>query len=176
VPDHHRRPVHWDGRKWPDHPHWQFTMQWLGADEHGAWLFVPAGTVAQRGNDPPQVLERGFVSLVPQEQWWEAEFYAEHPEHEVYVNIGTPCEWHAGRVRQVDLDLDVIRDFDGRVETIDQDEFAENQVRYAYPPDLIRGASQAAVVVADLLTGRAEPFGTASRRWLAAAGLGPARP
>jgi hypothetical protein len=79
-------------------------------------------------------------------------------------------------VRQVDLDLDVIRDFDGRVETIDQDEFAENQVRYAYPPDLIRGASQAAVVVADLLTGRAEPFGTASRRWLAAAGLGPARP
>jgi hypothetical protein len=151
-------------------------MQPLGTDQHGTWLFVPAGTTAQRGDDPPRVLEDGFVSLVPAGQWWEAEFYAEHPEHEVYVNIGTPCEVLAGRIRQVDLDLDVIRHFDGRVETIDQDEFAENQVRYAYPPDLIRGASQAAVAVADLLTRRAEPFGTASRRWLAAAGLGPVRP
>jgi hypothetical protein len=171
VSDQRHDLVHWDGRKWPDHPHWQFTMQRLGTDQHGTWLLVPAGTVAQRGDDPARVLEQGFVSLVPAAQWWEAEFYAEHPEHEVYVNIGTPCEWHPARIRQVDLDLDVIRDFDGRVETIDEDEFAENQVRYAYPPELVTGARDTAEAVADLLRRREEPFGTASRRWLETAGL-----
>jgi len=73
-------------------------------------------------------------------------------------------------VRQVDVDLDVIRTFEGTVETIDEDEFAENQVTLAYPPKLIAGARRAATEAADLLRHRIEPFGTAAQRWLALAG------
>lgn len=164
--------VRWDGRKWRNRLHWQFMMERLGEDEHGVWLSVAAGTVARRGHDAPLTLADGFVSLVPATQWWEAEFYPIHPHHEVYVNIGTPCEWHPGRVRQVDLDLDVIRTFSGDVEMLDEDEFADHQVRFAYPPELIEGARRAADEVIDLLQRRAEPFGTAADRWLTLACIG----
>jgi Protein of unknown function (DUF402) len=94
-------------------------MRRLGEDEHGVWLSVPPGTVVRRGYEPPRVLDTGFISLVPMGSWWEVEFYPDHPRHEVYVNIGTPCEWHGDVVRQVDLDLDVVRNLDGSVELLD---------------------------------------------------------
>jgi protein associated with RNAse G/E len=164
--------IRWDGRKWPNRPHWQFVMTRLGQDEHGVWLSVPAGTMVRRGHDSPTVLADGFVSLVPVGTWWEAEFYLTHPSQEVYVNIGTPCEWHPGRVRQVDLDLDVIRTVTGTVETLDEDEFAAHQVRFRYPPELIEGARAAVAQVRAMLERRAEPFGIAAEHWLAQADLG----
>jgi uncharacterized protein len=165
--------VRWDGRKWPDRLHWQFVMRRLGSDEHGTWLVVPAGTVVRRGHEAPRVLDTGFVLLVPVKAWWEAEFYPAHPRHEVYVNIGTPCEWQPGRVRQVDLDLDVIRTIGGTVEVLDEDEFADHRVRFGYPSELVDGARRAADETADLLRRRVEPFGTAARRWVTLAGLAP---
>jgi len=165
--------VHWDGRKWPDRLHWQFEMTRLGEDEHGTWLFVPPGATARRGAEPPVAIPHGFVSLVPPDAWWEAEFYRpSHPRWEVYVNIGTRCEWHPGRIRQVDLDLDVVRGHDGTVQTLDEDEFADHQVRFEYPAELIERARAATAEVTALLQTRAEPFGSAAHRWLALA-LGP---
>jgi uncharacterized protein len=160
-------PIRWDGRKWPERLHWQFTMRRLGEDEHGVWLSVPPGTVVRRGHEPSRVLETGFVSLVPIGSWWEAEFYPNHPRHEVYVNIGTPCEWHGDVVRQIDLDLDVVRNLDGSVELLDTDEFEDHQIRFRYPRELIDGAQRAADEVTAMLQRRAEPFGVAAERWLA---------
>ncbi len=161
--------MRWDGRKWPNRVHWQFMMRWLGEDRYGTWLAVPAGTTVRRGNDAPRLLADGFVSLIPPGAWWTAEFYSSHPLHQVYVNIGTPCEWHGDRVRQVDLDLDVIRTFGGSVETLDEDEFAEHQVRFRYPRRLVDGARAAATQAAVLLREGTEPFGTTFERWLAVA-------
>jgi hypothetical protein len=158
--------VRWDGRKWPNRLHWQFAMRWLGEDAFGTWLAVPSGIVVQRGHESPRRLPDGFVSLVPSESWWEAEFYISHPELEIYVNIGTPCEWNDGSVRQVDLDLDVVRAHDGSVRTLDEDEFIEHQARFGYPPELIDGARRAADQVAAMLERHDEPFDQASQRWL----------
>jgi uncharacterized protein len=164
------RQIHWDGRKWPNRRHWQFEMTRLGEDEHGTWLFVPAGAAVQRGHEPPFALETGFVSLIPPGTWWQAEFYpAQHPRWELYVNIGTPCEWHAAAVRQVDLDLDVVRTTAGTIEVLDEDEFADHQLRFGYPPHLVEGARRATDEVIDLLIRRAGPFDDAARRWLAVA-------
>jgi hypothetical protein len=174
MPRRDGQQLRWDGRKWPNRLHWQFEMTRLGEDNYGVWLHVPAGTVARRGHDAPLVLADGFVSLIPDAAWWEAEFYATHPSYEVYVNIGTPCEWHPGRVRQVDLDLDVVRTRSGEVETLDEDEFADHQIRFGYPRRLIDGARTAATEVADLLEQRAEPFGSAFQGWLALAARHPA--
>jgi len=159
--------VHIDERKWPDHIHWQFDALPLGEDEHGAWLHVPSGTIAKRGDDPSGPIESGFVLLVPVTGWWLVEFYVDHPWHEVYVNIGTPPKWDADSVRQVDLDLDVVRKSDGGVVVLDEDEFIENQVRYGYPDELIRDARTATDSAVDLVGRREEPFGTASLRWIA---------
>lgn len=166
VDDVVTRQLRWDGRKWPDRLHWQFEMTWLGEDEHGTWLSVPAGAAARRGEEPPRHIPHGFVSLVPRDGWWEAEFYASHPDWEVYVNIGTPCELSPERIRQVDLDLDVVRRRDGAVEVLDEDEFADHQIRYGYPPQLTDAARRATIDVVTMLEHRTEPFGNAARRWL----------
>jgi predicted RNA-binding protein associated with RNAse of E/G family len=161
-----------DERKWPDRLHWQFDVSRLGEDEHGVWLYAPADTIAQRGHDPPRQIENGFVLLVPPDEWWIAEFYSDHPWHSVYVNIGTPPVWDGDRVTQVDLDLDVARLLDGSVEVLDEDEFADHQIRYEYPHDLIAATVDATSRAVELVTAGAEPFGVASHQWLAAAGHG----
>ena len=67
----------------------------------------------------------------------------------------------------VDLDLDVVRlRPDSRVVVDDQDEFAEHQVRYGYPPDVISQAEQAAAALVAMVSARVEPFGTVSEAWL----------
>ena len=162
--------VHLDERKWPDRLHWQFDVSRLGEDAHGVWLYAPPDTIAQRGHEPPRQIESGFVLLIPPDEWWIVEFYWDHPWHSVYVNIGTPPAWDGDRVTQVDLDLDVARLLDGSVKVLDEDEFMDHQVRYAYPEDLIVSARAAAKRAAALLAGREEPFGVASQRWLEEAG------
>lgn len=164
--------VHLDGRKWPDRLHWQMDIERLGEDEHGVWLYAPGSTIARRGNEPPRELRSGFVACVPEQEWWVVEFYWDHPWHAVYVNIGTPPEWSGDRVTQVDLDLDVVRLVDGGVEVLDEDEFVEHQVQYGYPPELIDEATRAAKRAARMLANGDEPFGSASQRWLEAAGHG----
>ena len=162
-----RAPIlHWNGRKWRNRLHWQFDMTWLGEDAHGAWLAVPAGTVVRRGRDDAFRLPDGFVSVVPPHAWWTAEFYTTHPELEVYVNVGTPAEWLPGSIRQVDLDLDVVRRRSGSVQTLDEDEFAAHQVAYRYPHELMHDARRAADEVTDMLQRRVEPFDRASLPWL----------
>jgi protein associated with RNAse G/E len=60
----------------------------------------------------------------------------------------------------------VVRTRDGRVEILDEDEFADHQVRFGYPQKLIDGARAAAIEVVTLLERRNEPFGEAAAHWL----------
>jgi hypothetical protein len=158
--------IHVDSRKWRDRPHWQFSTDYLGEDEHGAWLHAPAGTVAQRGDEPPRAITAGFVGLAPHRAWWFVDFYWDHPLWTMYVNIATPCEWHGDRVTQIDLDLDVVRTLDGAVEILDEDEFIDHQVRYEYPQNLIDGALAATETAVNMLEQTREPFAVAADRWL----------
>jgi uncharacterized protein len=159
--------IHVDMRKWPDRKHWQFDSEMLGEDDFGVWLYTAQGSVIQRGEEQPISLGSGFVGLVPRDQWWLAEFYWDHPTQEIYVNIGTPCEWGDDRVTSIDLDLDVVRHLDGSVEVLDEDEFLDHQVRHAYPQHLIETARVTATNAVEALQRGDEPFRTAARRWLA---------
>ena len=67
----------------------------------------------------------------------------------------------------VDLDLDVIRlRADQQVLLLDEDEFAEHQVRYGYPADVISEAEQAAAWLRHAISSGAEPFASQYRSWL----------
>jgi hypothetical protein len=156
--------VHINQRKWPDSPHWHFDARWLGEDDYGTWVFVSADTVVQRGDEPPRLSGFGFLGLIPPDDPWIVEFYRDHDQLVVYINIGTIPTWNGHEVTQVDLDLDVILTPQGSVEVIDQDEFAENQIALAYPLDIIRSAENAARMASELLRTRTEPFGEAFHR------------
>jgi hypothetical protein len=49
---------------------------------------------------------------------------------------------------------------------LDEDEFAEHQVRYGYPAEVVAGARAACDDLVRRITAGAEPFGTAGAAWL----------
>jgi len=148
--------------------HWHQTMQFLGEDEHGIWLGARSGATAQRGNEPPVRFDAPSVQLIPAGQWWTAVFNGPPARVEVYCDIATPAQWRSpAEVTMIDLDLDVVRmRADHRVFVDDEDEFAEHQVRYGYPPDVISHAEQAAANLLAAVTAGVEPFGSTSEAWL----------
>jgi uncharacterized protein len=148
--------------------HWHQTMQYLGEDEHGVWLGAPAGSAARRGSEPPIVFEQAFAQLIPRQQWWTAVFNGEPARTEIYCDIATPPDWlHDGEVTMVDLDLDVLRlRTDQQVLIVDEDEFAEHQVRYGYPAEVIRQAERTAAWLYQQISAGAEPFASRYRAWL----------
>ncbi len=56
-----------------------------------------------------------------------------------------------------------------RAQRLGEDEFADHQVRFEYPQDLIAGALTATASAVELLEQGAEPFGAAEQRWKIAA-------
>jgi uncharacterized protein len=155
--------------KWGGHGHWRFTLTPLGSDRFGWWLAGRAGTPQQRGEEPPVRSPTGFVMLVPAAGSWTAFWnaYAPASPFEVYVDVTTRPVRAPGLVTAVDLDLDVVRRRDGRVEVLDEDEFAEHQVRYGYPREVVDGARSTARWLVDAVSARVAPFDDTGPAWLA---------
>jgi hypothetical protein len=155
-------------RKWPDDPHWEFDAVRLGVDALGQWVGVPKGTWLSRPG-------KGFtawadhVVLLPHDGWWVATIYGTDADRPVdfYVDMTTPCVWSEDEIRCVDLDLDVIRETDGRVWIDDEDEFAEHQVTLGYPAEIIAGARASCDEVFAAMSGGAPPFDGSAARWIA---------
>lgn len=157
--------VHVDFRKWPDAPHWQLSMHRLGEDEHGIWLWAPAGGVVRRGEEPPRVARSLYVKLIKQDAWWTAIWNA-GGRFECYVDIATPAQWDGDRVMMIDLDLDVARFRDGSVAVLDEDEFAEHQQTLGYPPELVDRARTTTAAVFLGVERREPPFDATGADWL----------
>jgi predicted RNA-binding protein associated with RNAse of E/G family len=161
--------------KWGDRPHWEFAVTYLGEDENGTWFGLPTGTSFRRPgafftstNDQ--------VTLVPREGWWVATFHGPGGTTwedlagaalDLYVDMTTPAEIDGSTVRCTDLDLDVIRGANGMVLVDDEDEFAEHQVAFDYPPEVVHAAEEACASVLAAVSARTPPFdGAASGVWL----------
>jgi hypothetical protein len=151
--------------------HWNHEGRLLGEDGHGIWVGVPAGTPVRKGEKPAYPAEAPHVLLFPRDGWWTGCFNAAPHRTEIYCDITTVPRWiGAGEVTMVDLDLDVRRRRTGRVELLDEDEFALHQVRYDYPPDVVAEARTTADWLLGAVRRREEPFDGGYREWLALVG------
>jgi hypothetical protein len=175
-------PIRVEMTKWGDRPHWEFDGIHLGSDEHGEWLGFPEGTINTRPG-LELVSQAACVTLATPDGWYAATFHAPGIWCDLYVDIATPGRWDGTVLRAVDLDLDVIRMRDplpasvyaeaekagrvaGEVFVDDEDEFAEHQVAYGYPADVVAQAQASCdAVLADVRAGRTPYDGTA-QRWL----------
>ena len=175
-------PVRVEMTKWVDRPHWSFDAHYLGADEHGEWLGFPQGTVNTRPG--LEFASRvGCVTLVTPDGWYAATFHGPGIWCDLYVDIATPGRWDGTVLRAVDLDLDVIRMTDplpasvyaeaekagrvaGEVFVDDEDEFAEHQVAYSYPADVVESAQASCDRVVAAVRARQAPYDGTARPWL----------
>ena len=162
--------------KWGGRPHWEFDALLLGDDEHGTWLGVRVGTHFVR---PGHEFTAGNlqVTLVPAGRWWVATFHGEGQRGtwpdldgaavDVYVDVATPVVWQGSTATSIDLDLDVVRGSNGLVIVDDEDEFAEHQVAFGYPPDVIASAEDSCAELVELIRSGTAPFDSAARAgWL----------
>lgn len=148
--------------------HWHMKMEWLGEDEHGVWTGTTRPTTMRKGDGPLVVLDHASLMLFPRGAWWTAAFNDAPAPTEIYCDITTPARWSgSSEVTMVDLDLDVLRARDGSVHLVDEDEFAEHQVKYAYPADVAAQARQSAAWLKAAITDGAEPFASTYHHYLA---------
>jgi uncharacterized protein len=166
-------------RKYDGSLHWHQVMRLLGEDQHGVWAGSPAPTVLRKGDGPLVTLPYASILLFPRDGCWTAAFNDEPASTEIYCDITTEPRWpDPAQVTMIDLDLDVRRLRDGTVELLDADEFAEHQVRYGYPAEVISSAERTASWLQATLGDGSEPFASAYRQYLAQvgrAGSGPPR-
>lgn len=154
--------------KWGGHRHWRYRVEHLGTDRFGWWLGGRTGILMQRGAEEPIRQAHDFVALVPADGSWIANWNEPGDDRvAVYVDVTTPPERTADVVHAVDLDLDVVRLRDGTVEVLDEDEFAEHQIRYGYPPELIAQARATTDDLVARISARTEPFDQVGPDWLA---------
>lgn len=71
-----------------------------------------------------------------------------------YINICMPPKIGHGVIDYVDLDIDIIVWPDGRVVTVDIEEFEANAANFAYPPDIRRNALATFEQIEKELTGQ----------------------
>lgn len=161
-----------DYHKYDGTLHWNLRMQRLGEDEHGVWLGLPANGTMRKGHRPAITIPEAHVILFPRGAWWTAVFNAAPRSTEIYCDITTPPEWPSrDTVTMVDLDLDVLRKRGvPQPLLVDEDEFAEHQVRYGYPQEVIAAAQDAAAWLMAAVAAGTGPFGGAHRPWLAMVG------
>jgi hypothetical protein len=154
--------------KWGGHRHWRYELEPLVDDPYGWWFGGRAGITLRRGLEDPVIQPHDFVVLVPPHGAWIANWNAPGPSMAVYVDVTTDVRREADVIHAVDLDLDVVRFRDGTVEVLDEDEFAEHQIRYGYPPDVVARARATTDDLVASLAARVEPFGTAGEARLEA--------
>ena len=138
--------------------HWRIETELIREDESGWWLRGHPGAKAERPGHV--VVEKvGFLCRVPRGMWWAAFWnHDRENEYELYIDIATPAEWRDGELQLVDLDLDVARDWDGRVHLLDEDEFADHAVKMGYPADVRHAARASADALLEAVTARTPPF------------------
>lgn len=168
--------------KWGDRPHWRFDGLWLGEDEYGAWLGFPAGTHHARPGFAFDS-EVDSVTLVPRGAWHLATFQRPGIWCDLYIDVSTPAEWDGDVLRSIDLDLDVIRMSavpprpsplapqnlsagPGELFVDDEDEFADHQVAFGYPAEVIAAARRSCDEVFAAVRTGAAPYDGTHRRWL----------
>jgi uncharacterized protein len=161
-------PVQVQFSKWGGRPHWSAEgVLLLGEDEHGTWLGQWPGTHYER---PGMEFDtQGHqVLLLPRDRGFAACFYEPVGDlaFRLYIDISTVPVLFDGVACAVDLDLDVLQDFEGHVLVDDEDEFELHQVRYGYPADVIAAArAECDRVVEEVTMGAAQFSEDVAAHW-----------
>jgi hypothetical protein len=149
--------------KWGDRPHWEFDAVFLGDDEHGTWLGFPRGTHMTRPG-AEYVSPTDQLGLVPPvsaplaDRGWLAAFHGPGGLLSVYVDVTAPPTWSGATLNAIDLDLDVVRELDGRVWVDDEDEFADHQVLFGYPAEVVAAARASCDRLVTQVSSAAPPY------------------
>lgn len=148
-------------RKYDGSLHWHTLLNHLGEDEYGVWLGSPPGGRWRRGVGPWVPVDTDRLLVVPRDRWWTARFSNDPNYHTaIYADVTMVPQWVTPtELTIVDLDLDVVEATGtGEISLLDEDEFAEHQVRFAYPREVVRMAESSRDEVLSAVRAEQAPF------------------
>ena len=142
-----------------------WTAQVLDKNEE---LITVKGTFRTEVTHPHlNVIRRDTVSY---EYFWFDRWYNVFRFHEpdgafrnYYCNICMPARIQDSILQYVDLDIDIVVDHAGRIEILDEEEFAENAERFGYSPAVHTKLSEAVAELTVLIELGKFPFDHKSR-------------
>lgn len=144
--------------KWPRRPQTAALTLDLGEDMYGRWFGVAEGDPWWSADGRRAgTFESAIVKLVPSHTFWTVCFRPSDPV--VDVDIVLPPVMTGDVLEEVDLELDILRDSDGRVYTRDEDEFDLVRERWPMPGAIVSAALEIFERLQALVQRRAEPFG-----------------
>ncbi len=155
-------------------PHWVSTGTVLGRDEFGVWIGMPIGSVFTRPG--ARIVADNFTAMLASadRQFMLSRYSQAQSSVEQYVDLTTVPELSIEDstlvIRAIDLDLDVVLEFDATEAWIDDaDEFAEHQVTMNYPESLIASTESETYRIREEMSSAVEPFNGVSQAYLRAA-------
>jgi uncharacterized protein len=133
--------------------------------ERGKHVLVLRGEFEETVKHPHLgTIEIGTIST---EYFWMDRWYSvfrfQRPSGELrnfYCNVNVPPKFDGAVLDYIDLDIDLIVWPNGRVVTLDEDEFALNAARYCYPTHVRTSALHALDQLKQLVENREFPFET----------------
>lgn len=153
------------GFKWPKRPTAQAIGYLIGTDQFGHWLGIIAGSVWQHCNGQQGTFEQSFVKLIPYNAYWSACFNCSGKL--IDVDIVLPHIWANQLIEEVDLEIDLLKMDDGRLEIRDQAEFAVVFQQWPMLTSLIDQVHATTTQIYQQLATEAEPFKRVGVQWLA---------
>ncbi|GAA5527243.1 hypothetical protein Hgul01_01027 [Herpetosiphon gulosus] len=153
------------GFKWPKRPTAQAIGYLLGTDQFGHWLGIIAGSVWHHSNGQQGTFEQSFVKLIPYNAYWSACF--NRSGKLIDVDIVLPHIWDNQLVEEVDLEIDLLKMDDGRLEIRDQAVFTAVCQRWPMPASQIDQVHATTTQIYQQLATEAEPFKLVGQQWLA---------
>ena len=153
-------PIVVEARKYDDSLHRRWDCYLL---DETAELYTLYGEFAAEVNHSLLgVLRRGTMSF---EFYWKHRCFNVFRFHspdgrfqQFYCNLNLPPQFNGRVLRYIDLDIDVLVAPDLSYQILDMDEFAENSVKFAYPPNLIEQTQRSLDELLTLIERRAFPF------------------
>lgn len=132
--------------EWDDTPHYSWDARVERVFTDGLLLSMRAGNrFCHHAKGFEIALEHDAEVLFRRGQWWSGgpDFVpGTRRVLEYYLNVNTPPEFGSGRVRCVDLQIDLKVRPDHHAEEFDRDEFERAAAHYGYPAWLRRRVEQ----------------------------------
>lgn len=140
------QPVLIQSTKFDGSPHYQYRGRLVDVGPGYYRVVVDAGEAYTSYREAAGTIMAPMTQIYFTDRWYNA-FHNHEPIGRrrmlTYCNVGMPAHLDGDVLRWVDLDLDLIRTEALGTIVDDEDEFAEHQVRMAYPPDVIASARAA---------------------------------
>lgn len=156
--------------KYDGQAHWVVPGRYLGHDEHGHWIYQPAGSLVSRPGHGHWA-QTDALCLIPRSGYWVGTLYDDPLEdYRIYLDLAAQIGWRelargGWEVNSIDMDLDVIESRSRGVFLDDEDEFAQHTESMHYPKHLVSALRNQATFLLSMVGQGQPPFDQTMNNW-----------